>query len=189
MANQQLDCMTLWMACREEFATYMRQRLSCIPFLRMPSVRNRDTDRHAWYAFVMQFDQDKAPKGLTREKFVKALEERGLKEVDIPRSTGLLNELPLFTHSHEAIPRYGSDPWHPPQPNELFPVALSFYNAAVKLPMWATPADRPIVQHYADMFVATAEEFVGHKLEQGQEDHPSPRWGGAQPALMMTAKL
>jgi hypothetical protein len=167
----------------------MREQLSVIPFLRMPTVRNQRTDKHAWYAFVMRFDQDQAPKGLTRETFVEALQNRGLKEVDIPRSTGLLNELPLFTHSHEAIPRYGCEPWHPPQQTELFPTALLFFNTVVKLPMWATSTDHPIVQHYANTFITTAEEFLGCKLSKDKnEDFSSPR-RDMQTTMMVRAKL
>ncbi|KAL8639819.1 MAG: hypothetical protein Q9228_003193 [Teloschistes exilis] len=105
-----------------------------------------DTDYYAHAILHGHFNkrakQDKkAPPDLSREQFVKALEAHGLSEVDIPRSTGLLNELPMFSHTHEATPRYGDGPWHDPQPNEMFPTALAFYERAIKLPMWATPAD------------------------------------------------
>ena len=189
LANQQLDVMASHMSYRKKYADYMIRRLSVIPFLRMPSVRNLRTDTHAWYAFVMQFSKDQAPHDLTREEFVKALKSRGLTEVDIPRSTGLLNELPLFTHSHEAIPRYGAIPWHPKQPTSLFPVASSFFDAAVKLPMWATESDRTIVEHYANTFVVVAEEILGRSLGHDKKDVITTWDEERSTPLMLSAKL
>ncbi|KAH7907217.1 DegT/DnrJ/EryC1/StrS aminotransferase family-domain-containing protein [Hygrophoropsis aurantiaca] len=180
MANHQLDCMPNWMSCREKYATMLVKRLSAIPFLRMPEVGAGD--RHAWYAFVMTFDAAQAPKGLTREIFVSALEKRGLKEVDIPRSTGLLHDLPIFTHSHEAIPCFGNKPWHAQQTG--FPVAQEFFDAAIKLPVWATEQDQPIVEFYADTFVDVARMF----MRKGGEN---VRWssGKGESALLTSAKL
>ncbi|KAK2756666.1 hypothetical protein FQN54_005111 [Arachnomyces sp. PD_36] len=190
MANQQLDCHPAWSYYREKFAQYMATKLSVIPFLKMPTVHNEDTDKHAWYAFVMQFDSKSAPKGSTRESFVEALTKRGLKEVDIPRSTGLLNELPLFTHSHEAIPRYGPKPWHAPQPNSDFPTAKQFYDSAVKLPMWATAGDESMVQHYAETFVDVAETLLGRKLKgQKQTTRAQHQHKNMQPEVVARANL
>ncbi|KAL8727194.1 MAG: hypothetical protein Q9166_006231 [cf. Caloplaca sp. 2 TL-2023] len=188
LANQQLDVMPLWMTYREEFATYMTKRLSVIPFLRMPTTDKSHDCRHAWYAFVMQFVTNKAPPGLDREKFVKALETRGLREVDIPRSTGLLNGLPIFSHTHEAIPRYGSEPWHDIQPDEMFPTAIAFFNGAIKLPVWATPTDWPIVEHYGDTFVAVAEELMGCDIGRDETMAPA-RSSGTRMTRMARAKL
>lgn len=161
MANQQLDYMAEWMSQREEYAALLSERICRIPFLRVPKLKNPDEDRHAWYAFMIQFNASKAPSGLTRDKFVAALKERGLTEVDIPASTRLLNDLPLFTHTHEAFPRYGDKPWHAPQKG--FHVAQEFFDNSIKLPVWVTTWNRPVVEHYADTFLATAAEFMSKK--------------------------
>lgn len=161
LANQQLDLLPAHDRHRQAYAAYIGNKLSSIPFLKMPSVRNSREDKHAWYAFVMQFDSSKAPEGLTREDFVRRLtEDHGLKEVDIPRSTGLLNDMPLFTHSHEAVPRFGREPWCKVQPTAQFPKADSFYHRAIKLPMWATDKDKPIVEQYVRSFLTVAEEVM-----------------------------
>ncbi|KDQ13839.1 hypothetical protein BOTBODRAFT_160129 [Botryobasidium botryosum FD-172 SS1] len=157
MADRQLDSMPSWMEYRERYANLLLRKLSAIPFLRLPKVGQND--RHAWYAFVINFDPERAPKGLTRDKFVKALEQRGLKEVDIPRSTGLLHDLPIFTHTHEAIPRFGNKPWHAPQTG--FAVAQEFFDSAIKLPVWTAEGDRAIVEFYANTFVDVADSFIG----------------------------
>ncbi|KAL8667055.1 MAG: hypothetical protein Q9202_000977 [Teloschistes flavicans] len=125
---------------------------------------------------------------LSREHFVNALEAHGLSVVDILRSTGLLNELPIFSHMHEAIPRYGDGPWHDPQPNEMFPTALAFYERAIKLPMWATPADWPIVEHYGSTFVKVAEDMLGYELPRKATRMPD-RPIDAPRSMMARAKL
>lgn len=167
LANQQLDLLSTHDRHRQAYASYIGSKLGAIPFLKMPSVPNKRRDKHAWYAFVMQFDPSKAPDGLTRDELVRRLvESRGLKEVDIPRSTGLLNEMPLFTHPHEAIPRFGSKPWCEAQATAEFPKAESFYQRAIKLPVWATGGDRPIVEHYVREFLAVADEVMGGSLTE-----------------------
>lgn len=165
LANQQLDCVPSWMVWRERFASKISASIKAIPFLILPQVENQDRDRHAWYAYVMLFDSSGAPGDLTREEFVEELKRRGLNEIDIPRSTGLLNELPLFTHAHEAIPRYGPDPWCEPQGSEEFPRAAAFFQSAIKLPMWATQQDGPIVEHYARTIVDVAVGFMDQRRE------------------------
>lgn len=185
LANQQLDLLPAHDRQRQAYAAYLTSKLSSIPFLKMPSVRNSQQDKHAWYAFVMQFDSSKAPDGLTREDFVRRLtEDHGLKEVDIPRSTGLLNDLPLFTHPHEAVPRFGSKPWYEVQATAQFPKADSFYQRAIKLPMWATDSDKPIVERYARSFLAVAEEVMGvSSLQMAQEVRKSGGDRVIQPRL------
>ncbi|PHH64715.1 hypothetical protein CDD82_1733 [Ophiocordyceps australis] len=169
LANQQTNLLPTHDHNRQTYASYMATRLSAIPFLKMPAVHNKQHDKHAWYAFVMQFDAANAPPGLTRDVFVRKLvDEHGLSEVDIPRSTGLLNELPLFTHSHEAIPRFGSQPWAQVQPTTQFPRADAFFKAAIKLPVWATKADEHIVKHYVDKILLVAREFA--KPADGPKD-------------------
>lgn len=188
LANQQLDIFPSHEKYRQLYASYLNEQLSTIPFLKLPKVRSTRTDRHAWYALVMQFDSSKAPEGMTRQKYVDRLKELGLKEVDIPKSTGLLNNLPLFTHSHEAIPRYGSKPWHAPQPDEEFPEAMKFFDRAIKLPMWATAQDRPIVERYADVFLSVAEEFMQASRQKGRRSRDEPH-EQQQQQVMFQAKL
>ncbi|KAI4201809.1 MAG: hypothetical protein LQ350_003009 [Teloschistes chrysophthalmus] len=191
LANQQLDNLPSWMTHREKYATSLAKKLSAIPFLSMPTSTKNPQHKHAWYAFVMQFRAEKAPRDLSREQFVKALEAHGLSEVDIPRSTGLLNELPIFSHTHEAIPRYGDGAWHDPQPNDLFPTALAFYERAIKLPMWATPADWPIVEHYGNTFVKVAEDLLGREIpRKATRMQAGPdRLVDTQRSMMVRAKL
>ncbi|TQV93827.1 UDP-bacillosamine synthetase [Cordyceps javanica] len=181
LANQQLNLFERHDSTRQAYASYMATELSAIPFLKMPTVKNTSKDKHAWYAFVMQFEPSKAPRGLTRDKFVRILtEQHGLKEVDIPKSTGLLHDLPLFTSPHEAIPRFGDAPWYEAQSTSEFPKAKLFYDQAIKLPVWSTDADSPIVAKYVKSFLAAASSLPnGERYEER-----NPRRGlGPQPRL------
>lgn len=167
LANQQLDLLPVHDQYRQRYASYIAKGLATIPFLKMPVVNNNSDDKHAWYAFVMQFHSSKAPEGLTRDEFVRELVDvHGLQEVDIPRSTGLLNELPLFTHSHEAVPRFGNKRWGKIQPTTEFPNALQFYQCAIKLPVWAAESDKPIVEHYVKTFLAVSREMTQRALRR-----------------------
>ncbi|KAI1844232.1 hypothetical protein JX266_009523 [Neoarthrinium moseri] len=179
LANQQLDRLPSHDRRRQAYASYVARELDKIPFLKMPTLQNNRRDKHAWYAFVIQFDPSRAPKGLTRDEFVRRLEKRGVNEVDIPRSTGLLNGLPLFTHAHEAVPRFGPTAWCKPQATVEFPNAESFYNHAIKLPMWTTDGDKTIVEHYVREFLAVADEVMGNT--HGQWGEQNRRQGTENP--------
>lgn len=160
MANVQLDGHALAQEYREKYARQLISGLEGIPFLTMPAIDDERKVKHAWYAFVMQFDVSRAPTGLTREKFVQQLNEiAGLSEVDIPNSTGLLHDLPLFTHTAEAIPRFGMPgPWKKSQETREFPNALHFYKTAIKLPVWTRARDEAMVKRYIMGFKQIAQE-------------------------------
>ncbi|UNI23781.1 hypothetical protein JDV02_009581 [Purpureocillium takamizusanense] len=171
MANVQMSNHAVAQKWREHWARRIISQLQVIPFLRMPDVVNQGTDRHAWYALVMQFDASQAPADLTRDGFVKLLTDKGLSEVDIPRSTGLLNGLPLFTETAKALPRFGTPgPWGKSQDTSEFPRALAFYNAAIKLPVWSRGQDEVIVDRYINGFLDTAYEQL-----HGTSSRPSRR--------------
>lgn len=115
------------------------------PFLRMPEYPNRQP---SWYAFVMQFD-DAHSNGVTVKQFTDALQAEGLVEVDRPGSTCPIHDLPLFTNPHEAIPRLYQQPIsHTDQLDN----ATCFYKNTIKLPVWAFPEDRWIIEKYVEGF-------------------------------------
>ena len=116
----------------------------------MPQFRD---SKPSWYAFVMQYVEDKG-NGVTVEKFVEALHAEGLSEVDIPGSTGPIHNLPLFVSPEQPFPRLyqkGSSA------TSAFPVAERFYNSAIKSPVWAFVQDAEIVQAYINGFQKVIE--------------------------------
>jgi dTDP-4-amino-4,6-dideoxygalactose transaminase len=128
----------------------MIKELGEIPFLATPvvSLRNDAASRPAWYAMIFRFAQEKAPNNMTRDSFVAKLHEAGLEEIDIPKSTGLLHEEPLFTNPKEVLPHvnFGNDVSLAPAAR--FDFAQRFYDSAIKLPVFADLEDEARVDYY-----------------------------------------
>ena len=78
---------------------------------------------------------------------MKLLHDQGLKEIDIPKSTGLLYKEPLFTMPYSDADSYR-------QRYELlhsdcdFQVARDFYDTSFKFPGWSYDDEEIIVGHY-----------------------------------------
>ena len=103
--------------------------------------------RQSFYALKLKFEQDRAPSGLSKEEFVRILHAEGLVEFDIPGSTGLLNDLPLFLRPKKLFPGlYCDDLRH----QEGFEQATSFTKGFIKLPVWSFPDETPTVRIYAE---------------------------------------
>lgn len=111
-------------------------------FLKLPVFTNKQP---SWYAFVFQCNPNEA-NGVSIEEFYNALHFIGLKEVDRPGSTAPIHNLPLFTEPNEVLPRlyqkknfsYLND----------YPNAVSFYQNAIKLPVWSFKDEEKIVDTY-----------------------------------------
>ena len=136
VALDQLHQLESFHAFKIRYAKQMIESLEDIAFLEMPYL-GADRSEPAWYAFIVKFKASQAPKGLTRDVFVKELNARGLNDVDIPKSTSLLHKEPLFNHPEEIFPHL--------YPNGIsqiggrsFNNAQQFYDEAVKLPVYAT---------------------------------------------------
>src|SRR5690606_37716523 len=129
-----------------QYAIQFIQALAGYPFLQMPSFSRKQP---SWYAFVMQFNAEKA-NGVSIEQFMKAALAEGLEELDRPGSTGPIHNLPLFTHPELAMPRLYDQPI--PQPESL-EMAERFYANALKLPMWAFADEQVIVNEYINGLV------------------------------------
>src|SRR5262249_40022525 len=88
------------------FAFQMASKLAKIPFLKVPNAVaiGMAQMEPAWYALALRFVGSQAPSGLTRESYVRELHERGLCEVDIPNSTGLLHRESLYTSPEKIFP-------------------------------------------------------------------------------------
>lgn len=85
--------------------------------------------------------------GVSREEFVDALIAEGLIEVDIPGSTALLNDLPLFHTPNEIMPRLYKTSL---SKQSGFPRAEEFYKTIIKLPVWAFKDEQSIVEAYIE---------------------------------------
>jgi len=159
---------------KREFATLMADKLGQISFLKVPDQRGSQQRGilPAWYAFVVQFDAALAPPGLTRESFVEALHHAGLSEVDIPKSTCLLNREPLFTKPWVLFPHLYEEERYTRSMEEraatTFYTAQKFYDSAIKLPVWGYNTDQEVVERYIDVMVDVASHFLC-MLECGED--------------------
>ncbi|KAL9611162.1 MAG: hypothetical protein Q9167_004184 [Letrouitia subvulpina] len=140
IALSQLQQLPGFHAWKTRYATQMTIKLASIPFLELPSMSTEGEGgiQPAWYAYVMRFKAAKAPSGLTRERFVAELQAKGLMDVDIPRSTGLLHREPLYNRPQELLPWLYADDFQIVIDDGLFQEARAFYDEAVKLPVYAT---------------------------------------------------
>ena len=159
LAFTQLERLDSMLQFKTLYASQMASRLASIPFLHAPSMVMLGESRMepAWYALVFRFIGSRAPNGLSRESFVCKLQERGLCEVDIPKSTGLLYQEPLYTTPHKLFPHlYPHDNSLAFGRNVDFPAAQAFYNEAIKLPVWTSRSDQAVVNHYLDVICDVA---------------------------------
>lgn len=150
MAQEQFSNLEEWLVQRQRYAEMMTENFGQFPFLRTPQVFGK---QHGWYAYVMQFDTSHA-NGVSIDLFTKAVLAEGLVELDRPRSTGTLHQLPLFTQPEKALPRLY--PRQAEQRQQSFPVAEQFYKNALKLPVWSFPDDEQMVTLYIDGIVKVA---------------------------------
>ncbi|KAI4209143.1 MAG: hypothetical protein LQ351_007895 [Letrouitia transgressa] len=140
------------------YANQMTVKLASIPFLDLPplSAEVEGGIQPAWYAYIIRFKAAKAPRGLTRERFVEELQAKGLMNVDIPRSTGLLHREPLYNRPQELLPwLYGTD-FAIANDDELFEKARAFYDEAVKLPVYATKEGQWVTDRYVEVILEVA---------------------------------
>jgi dTDP-4-amino-4,6-dideoxygalactose transaminase len=150
IALEQFGHLEDWLAQREQFAAKISAALKEFPFLRLPDTSGK---RHGWYAYVMQFEAERA-NGINVDMFFRAARAEGLVELDRPNSTRPLNHFPLFNEPSRALPRLyakGSA-----RTARSFPVAERFSEAALKLPVWSFEDESPIVDAYIAGLVKVA---------------------------------
>lgn len=138
-ANGQLDHLDNWLKCKRLYVSMIADAIREIPFLSMPQIA--DNVQPAWYALVLQFDEERA--GVSLNEFCQELKARGVTEVDQPKSTCPLDQLPLFTQTAKAVPRHYSTPmsiWKS-EARPTFINAYTYYAKALKLPVWTQPED------------------------------------------------
>ena len=162
LALNQLRQLPNFLAWKTKYARQIATQLSTIPFLEMPATDTGLTEP-AWYAFTMRFKAAKAPNGLTRELFVDKLIARGLHDVDIPRSTGLLYREPLYTNPQKLLPYLYTREHSKGPTNQTFDNAQAFYNEAIKIPVYATAEGQKATNYYIEIFLdvaATTTEWL-----------------------------
>ncbi|KAL8741212.1 MAG: hypothetical protein Q9190_006159 [Brigantiaea leucoxantha] len=162
IALSQLRQLSVFHKFKTEYSSQILSKLSRIPFLDSPVSANESGTEPAWYALTIRFKAAKGPRGLTRETFVAELHSRGLVDVDIPRSTRLLHQQPLYNTPQELLPHVYSEYYSVRCNQLLFKEAEAFYNEAFKLPVYATEDG----QEATDRYVRTVLEVVDRRTSQ-----------------------
>lgn len=152
LAEDQFSHLDKWLEVKRKFAKEITEILSIFPFLKLPAFDDREP---SWYAYVINYDTSRA-NGVTLQEFVEALHAEGLSEVDIPTSTGVIVDMPLFTKTEKIMPRLYSSAAS--KGHSDFKNARKFYETAFKIPVWAQEKDHELMLCYANGLkkVATA---------------------------------
>jgi len=165
IALNQLRKLPRFLKFKSMYASRIAESLKDIPFLEFPPALDSPNSlidlQPAWYALWFRFKADLAPKGLSRETFVKKLVDRGLVDVDIPRSTGLLHKEPLFVTPSLLLPHiFPAKSSEPFRHGEIFKVAQAFYDEIIKIPVWAEEKDELMVKYYIEVFKSVAADSM-----------------------------
>ncbi|MCJ1369233.1 hypothetical protein MMC20_000443 [Loxospora ochrophaea] len=163
IAANQLRKLPDFLRVKQRFATKFYNAFSKVPFLQVPDVAlyEQSQSLSSFYALIILFKEAKAPLGRTRYTFVQKLHEQGLSEVDIPVSTGLLHQEPLFLKPANILPHvYASNDGYDIGAARQFPQAETFYAEAIKLPVWAYEEDEPVVDFYIKTLMEVSESIL-----------------------------
>jgi perosamine synthetase len=156
IAHEQFLQLDKFISTKQKFALRMTKAFKKYDFLVPPS----DGEwQNSWYVYPLIFDKSRSH-GVSRERFVEALLAEGLIETDIPGSTGLLNELPLFVEPDGILPRLYRKPL---KRQAGFPKAEKYYKSLIKFPVWAHSEDEEVVNAYIAGVRKVADYIVARK--------------------------
>ncbi|KAI4263552.1 MAG: hypothetical protein L6R42_001307 [Xanthoria sp. 1 TBL-2021] len=138
----------------------MADKLATVPFLDISAFNPAGGTEPAWYAFTMRFKAARAPQGLTREIFVQQLHSKGLVDVDIPRSTGLLHRDPLFNKPQELLQHLYSQGYTLQNKDKSFHEAQAFFEEVIKFPVYATADGQAATDRYVQTILEVAANWT-----------------------------
>jgi dTDP-4-amino-4,6-dideoxygalactose transaminase len=159
IALEQLGHLDSYLNGRDFVARYLCSRLRELPGIVTPTIP--DGHRAAWYGLPLTYVPEEL-NGVPVESFHAALLAEGLVEVDRPGSTCPLNRLPLFRDPNPLLARYGRNSSMSYEVGQ-FPVAERVWQHTLKLPVWHTEEDMPLVDRYIDGFCKVIDNH--HELE------------------------
>lgn len=160
IALNQLRQLSDFHSWKTKYATQLIVQLSTVPFLDLPAISLGTDTEPAWYAFVMRFKSAKAPQGLTQEASVAELHGRGLIDVDIPRSTGLLHREPLYNRPQSLLQYLYAQHYSLQADDTTFEEAQRFYDEAIKLPVYATVEGQAATDRYVKTILEVSAAWI-----------------------------
>nr|WP_230416285.1 DegT/DnrJ/EryC1/StrS family aminotransferase [Micromonospora tarapacensis] len=153
IALDQLGRLDHYLTERATTAAYLSERLSELPGVIAPELPLGV--RASWYGLPLQYATNELDR-LPVERFYKALQAEGCREVDRPGSTCPLNLLPLFQRPEPLFPEYSDKVSYSPGD---FPNAEAIHHNTLKLPVWHGKEDMPLVDRYIDAFRKVIENY------------------------------
>ena len=175
IANQQLKCLKNFIEVKNYFAAKIVKSLSAVQFLKMPKLKSCDYSP-SWYAFIMHFVQNKAPKNITRESFCQHLKDAGLTEIDIPNATILIHTQPLYNEPYSILPHvYGDENSERAMEYKVlyekcqikeYTTSANFRATAIKMPVWAFLDQEHIVDRYINTICNVANKITNISNDQ-----------------------
>ncbi len=138
IAKQQFEEINNILEGRKRIAQKIIDELSHIKDLEIITPSEGNTS--SWYAMIFKYKGER-----NLEEIEKELYDKGLQEIDIPGSTKPLNLLPLFQKPEVLYPQYRGKTNYK---EGDFPKAESFYKGILKIPVWSTEEEMPIVEKY-----------------------------------------
>lgn len=144
IALQQFRKIEYFMKNKREHASLIIDVISKYDFL---DVINTPGSVNSWYALGIKF-KSKYNGFISKQNFVKLLVSEGLIEVDIPGSTGLLNNLPIFKEP-KCLFNNSSLGEFLVENKDDFQNASKFYSEFIKIPVWGYESDYEVVNLYA----------------------------------------
>jgi len=142
IANELFKNIDITLKIRQKYYSQIIKQLKNVSGLSTPKISDKISI--SGYALIFQYHSEELG-GLTREKFVEALHEEGLIEIDIPNSTSPLNLLPLFQKPADIFPQYAKSFGYN---SGDFPNAEKYFNQAIKMPLWSRKSDVKVVNLY-----------------------------------------
>jgi len=139
--KQQMAHFEEWLRIKREFAEEMTKNLSNVRGISTPQFPSYK--KPAWYAYIIRYNESEL-ENVPIEHFYNALVAEGASEVDIPHSTGILNQFPVFQNPKELFSYYNG----PKYKIGDFPVSEKFYKSIIKLPVWADKKDMKFARLY-----------------------------------------
>lgn len=154
IVEQQLSIYDEIQLGRQACAARMVQALSELPGL--TPLTPSPGDASSWYALIVKVSPRTS--GGHATDWQKALHQEGAVEVDRPGSTRPLAQLPLFQRPGGVHPSYADVQGAVP---DDFPVANTFHESILKLPVWHRQEDREIEDQYLAAFRKVSAGFLG----------------------------
>lgn len=138
------------LAQRREVAEFMKREISNIPGLSIPFIPSKANP--AWYTFPVLYDEQQC-NGIRKEKFIKALQAEGCKDIDVPDSTCPISYYHTFSSGFTGTQLYNILEVS----NDIeLPACNIYHHKVFKMPVWIGPERF----EYAKLYINSIKKVI-----------------------------